>query len=327
MERRGDNSATAKPPCTQCGGPVMRWGKDANGHQRFRCTPCGSTFAERPRRPLGSMRLPADRAVLCVSMLVEGMSIRSVERITGHHRDTICRLVVTMGGKCQAILDALVRNVAVSNVEADEIWGFCRMKAKTQKRKGLQHDQEIGDTWTFVAIDGDSKLVLAHQLGKRDVYSADDFMRKLDTATDGHFQLTTDGLDVYPDLVVHHLGTRVDYAQLIKQYGTDSAEDQRRYSPARIIGAEKRPVHGRPVEAAICTSYVERQNLTMRMSMRRLTRLTNGFSKKWGNLRAALALHFAHYNLCRIHSTIRCTPAMAAGVSSTLWSVADLVNA
>jgi IS1 family transposase len=182
----------------------------------------------------------------------------------------------------------------------------------------------VGDAYTFIAIDRDTKLIPAWKLGKRDTVTTDAFVEKLERATAGRFQVTTDGLNTYPDSIGYHLGTRTDYATLVKEFGYE-LEEQRRYSPPRIIGAERTVIHGEPARDRICTSHVERQNLTCRMQMRRFTRLTNAFSKKWANLRAALALHFAHYDLCRIHSSIRCTPAMAAGVTRTPWTVAELL--
>ncbi|NJL27372.1 MAG: IS1 family transposase [Thermoanaerobaculia bacterium] len=331
MERHNTPEAPAKPvTCPICGSTsVVRWGKDRHGAQRFLCRsekPHTFVTVKPEPGPLGTMRLPVEKATVVLSLLVEGSSIRSAERVTGVHRDTICRLLSVVGPKCQVLLDRMVQGVKVSDVQADEIWGFVQKKEATKRRTG-DLDPETGDAWTFVAIERESKLVLAHHLGQRTSLDADTFIEKLDRATTGRFQLTTDGLSAYPEAVSYHLGHRTDYAQLIKTYGTDQSEPERRYSPATIIGTEKRPVHGEPDEFKICTSHVERQNLTMRMQMRRLTRLTNGFSKKWANLQAALALHFAHYNLCRVHRTIRCTPAMAAGVTSTIWKMGDLLAA
>ncbi len=314
--------------CPHCGAGFVRWGKDRDGHQRYKCkgASCRKTFAVRPRRPLGTMRLPVEKATTVVSLLVEGMSIRAAERVTGVHRDTICRLLRVVGGKCESLLARIVRDVEVKDVQADEIWGFVGMKAKTKRFKSLS-DPEIGDAWTYVAIERESKLILAHHLGHRTALDTSFFIGKLDRATKGEFQLSTDGLDSYADPIVHQLGTRVQYGQVVKHYGKGSSEDQRRYSPATIIASEKRAIHGKPDRKQICTSHIERQNLNLRMRMRRLTRLTNGFSKKWANLRAAVALEMAHHNFCRIHGAIRCTPAMAANLCKGIWSVGDLVAA
>jgi len=317
---------TTHPTCNACDGAAIRWGKDASSNQRWRCKPCKRTWGDLPARPLGPMRLPVDRAVLVLSLLVEGSSIRSAERVTGHHRDTIMRLLTLVGGKCEALLDRLMVDVELKDVQADEIWTFCRMKQKTKNRLGVT-DPEAGDAYAFVAIDRDTKLVPAWALGKRDTLTTDAFVERLERAVAGRFQLTTDGFNAYPGSVGYHLGTRTDYATLVKEYGTEGTEEERRYSPPRIIGMETTIVHGQPDRDRICTSHVERQNLTVRMSMRRFTRLTNAFSKKWANLRAAAALHFAHYNLCRMHSSIRMTPAMKAGVTRAPWSLMDLVAA
>lgn len=313
--------------CPECHADNLpKWGRTAAGHQRFRCRECGRTVTDSPApSPIAPMRLDFDRAVLVLSLLVEGMSIRGAERITGHHRDTICRLLVLAGGKCEALLDELVQDVPVENVEADELWAFIGMKEKTKARKRLT-DTELGDCYSFLAHDADSKLILAHHTGRRTGLNADAFCEKVGRATAGRFQLTTDGWNGYPEAVSFHLGTRTDYATLVKEYGTET-QDERRYSPPRIIAAHKTPVHGFPVTERICTSHVERLNLDVRMKCRRFTRLTNAFSRKLQNHRAAVALTVAHYNLIKMHSSIRMTPAMKAGVANRPWSVADLLAA
>jgi len=314
--------------CAKCESEnLVKWGRTKAGRQRYRCQECKATTADTPPPgALGSMRLDPERAVLVLSLLVEGSSIRSAERVTGHHRDTIMRLLALVGGKCEALLDRLMVGLELKDVQADEIWTFCKMKQKTKNRKGVT-DPEAGDAYTFIAIDRDTKLIPAWALGKRDILTTDAFVERLDRAVDGRFQLTTDGLNTYPDSVGYHLGTRTDFATLVKEYGTEGTEEERRYSPPRIISSESTVIHGNPDPERICTSHIERQNLTVRMGMRRFTRLTNAFSKKRANLRAALALHFAHYNLCRMHSAIRMTPAMKAGVSRRIWKLEDLLTA
>jgi transposase-like protein/IS1 family transposase len=312
--------------CEGCEGTAIRWGKDRQENQRWKCKGCGVTWTDLPAAsPIAPMRLPMDRAVLVLSLMVEGMSIRSAERVTGHHRDTIMRLMVLAGRKCERLLDSLVKGVEVEDVEADEIWGYVGMKERTKAKRGIV-SAELGDAYTFVGIERNTKLALAHHVGRRTWEDADLFMSKLTKATAGPFQLTTDGFDGYPAAVFMHLAHRADYAMLIKEFGQD-AEGARRYSPPRIIGAKRKYVNRFPDPDRVCTSIVERQNLTMRMQSRRLTRLTNGFSKKVDNLRAAMALHFAHYNLCRFHSSIRMTPAMKAGLVRAPWGVADLLAA
>jgi IS1 family transposase len=269
------------------------------------------------------------KAVLCVQLLVEGNSLRSVERITGVTLHTLLDLLILVGEKCERLLSDKIQGLPVKDVQADEIWGFVGMKEKTKKRKQnvspLGPDGSMGDAYTFVAIERHTKLVLAWHLGRRTVSRTVDFTEKLYQATSGRFQLTTDGFKAYPDAVAYSLGTRVDFAQLVKVYA-QPREGEHRYSPAEVVSAIPSPRWGNPNPERICTSHVERQNLTMRMMIRRLTRLTNAFSKKWENLRAALALHFAYYNFCRIHKTIRCTPAMEAGIASTVWTIKDLLT-
>jgi IS1 family transposase len=271
------------------------------------------------------MYLPLDKATLCLQLLVEGNSLRSVERITGVSLHTLLNLLLLAGEKCERLLDEKLKGLTVRDVQADEMWGYVGMKEKTKKRQG-HTDATLGDAYTFVAIERHTKLVLAWHLGRRSVRDTVEFTEKINEATTGRFQLTTDGFNAYPDAVAYSLGTRVDFAQLIKVYAQpQQGGGEHRYSPAEVVKAIPTPRWGRPDPERISTSHVERQNLTMRMMMRRLTRLTNAFSKKWENLRAALALHFAYYNFCRIHKTLRCTPAMEAGITGHVWELKDLL--
>lgn len=315
--------------CRYCQSKCQRYGFDPYGQQRWYCPACSKSFIERRRRPLNRMRLSVEKAIACLHLLVEGMSVRGIERVTGTGKRTILKLLLLAGRKCERLQDRRIRAVKVADVQADEIWGFVWCKQKTKNRKG--HGDETGDAYCFVAIERHTKLVLAWHLGKRTTADTETFIEKLERATAGRFQLTTDGWESYPDAVSLSLGVRVDYARLIKTYHaahpTQSPEGERRYSPSRVLEIIKDPRIGEPDEQAICTSHIERQNLTIRMHMRRLTRLTNGFSKKLENLRAAYALHFAYYNFCRIHKTIRCTPAMEAGVTKRIWELKDLLSA
>lgn len=319
-------TAPSAPTCRDCGGRTIGWGRDKEGNARRKCKACGKTFGLIPARPLGSMRLDLDKAVLCLSLLVEGSSIRSTERITGTHRDTIMRLLQVAGAKCEALLDRLVRGVQVADLQADELWCFVGCKEKTKRRLGLS-DPELGDAYTFLSHDRESKMVLSWHLGRRTSEDTSTFMAKTAAATSGSFQLTTDGYNGYPAAVEQHLGGRVDYAQLVKVYSGEGVDSERRYSPPSIISAEKVAVLGLPEESRVCTSHVERHNLHIRMSMRRFTRLTNAFSRKRENLKAALSLHFAAYNLTWMHSGIRMTPAMKAGLVRKPWTVRDLLTA
>jgi IS1 family transposase len=212
--------------------------------------------------------------------------------------------------------------VPVKEIQADEIWSFIGKKEKALQRKD---DPTFGDAYCFVGIERNSKLVLAWHLGRRTSRDAEAFTEKLNEAASGKFQITTDGFKGYIDAVSRSLGTRVDFAQLIKVYAA-TPEGERRYSPAEVVAMEVVPIIGRPDPKKICTSHVERQNLTMRMQIRRFTRLTNGFSKKWENHYAMLALYFAYYNFVRIHSTIRVTPAMEAGLTDHVWTLKELLT-
>jgi IS1 family transposase len=275
---------------------------------------------------LGAMRLPVEKAELALHLLTEGSSVRTVERVTGIEKKTILRLLVQIGEGCERFLSEVVHNVEVNDVESDEIWGYVRCKEGTKTRKNIQ-DPEAGDAYCFIGLDRQSKLVLAWHLGRRNSWDTHDFMEKLSAATAGKFQLTTDGFNAYPDAVEYNFGSRVDYAQLVKEFGQEGGEEARRYAPPRLIGAEKITVSGEPEEDRICTSHVERHNWTLRGHLRRMTRLSNGFSRKRANLRAALALFFAYYNFCKMHKSIRMTPAMRAGITRKIWTVADLVKA
>jgi len=312
--------------CQNCNGETKKHGTDRKGNQRFRCLSCGKTAIQPYDKPLDEMRLPIEKAVMILRLLVEGNSIRSTERITGVEKKTILSLLLKVGDKCDKIFDKYIRNLKVADVQADEIWGFVKMKEKTRKRLG-EDEEGSGDAYTWVAMESNSKLIIAWHLGKRSAKDAEIFLEKIYRAVEGtnnRFQMTTDGYGAYPDAVSYSLGTRVDYAQLIKQYAAPSETDHR-YSPSVCTGAKPVAVIGNPDMEKVCTSHIERQNLTIRMSMRRMTRLTNGFSKKWENLRAALALNFAYYNFCRIHKTLRCTPAMEAGITKNVWELKDLL--
>lgn len=312
--------------CAHCAAPAKKFGKDRSGNQRFRCLTCRKTFSERPDRPLGDMRLPVDRALLCLHLLCEGNAVRSVERITGTEKKTILRLLVRVGEGCERLLAETVKAVPVQDVQADELWTYVRCKQGTRERKKIA-DPDAGDAYCYFGMERHTKLVLAWHLGRRNTWDTHDFMEKLSAATAGDFQLTTDGFNAYPNAVEYNLGGRVDYAQVVKEFAQEGGEEGRRYAPPRLRGQEKITVSGTPDEERISTSHVERANWTLRGHLRRFTRLSNGFSRKKANLRAALALYFAYYNFCRMHKSIRMTPAMAAGLTRKPWSLADLLTA
>ena len=310
--------------CEGCGILCQRFGKHRNGLRRFRCPQCKRTYTEAHRRTLGTMYISQERAALALRLLVEGNSLRSTQRISGLDLNTIMSLLVKAGDRCQTHMVEKIVSVPVQDVQADEIWGFCYKKEK--ERLDSEKDvYGIGDAWCFVGIERNSKLILAWELGKRDPQTTYRFIGKLRYATgDNRFQLTTDGLSLYKpavELVLHGIA---DYAQLVKIYSTPR-EGEQRYSPGDVVEAVPVPVMGLPKRHRICTSHIERQNLSIRMGMRRMTRLTNGFSKKWENLEAAYALWFAYYNFCRIHQTLRVTPAMEAGITDHVWTLAELI--
>jgi transposase-like protein/IS1 family transposase len=310
--------------CPICQSEARRFGRNRNGSQRFQCLQCHRTFTEEVERPLGNMRLEAEKAILCLRMLLEGTSIRSVERLTGVNRNTLISLVVTVGKRAKQFLETSVRGVQVNDVQADEIWGFIGCKEKTREMTG--RDERHGDGWCFVALERATKLVLCWHLGKRTPADTKKFAEKLQQATDGRFQLSTDGFKPYRTAIPSTFGSEIDFAQLVKVYGT-SPEGEKRYSPAVVISSYKEHCCGQPDMGKVCTSHAERANLTIRMTIRRMTRLTNAFSKKWENHEAALALFFAFYNYCRVHTTLKKTPAMASGLADYPWSVGKLLQA
>jgi IS1 family transposase len=268
--------------------------------------------------------LNTDKQIAVIGALAEGSSIRSIERITGVHRDTIMRLGVKIGQVCTALMDAKMRDLPCTRLELDEIWGFIGKKEKHVK---IDDPPEVGGVWTFCAIDADSKLVPAFRVGKRDAATANAFLADVAGRMRNRVQISTDGLKAYEEAIERSFGGDADYGQIIKTYGSITTEDNRRYSAPEFVSCEKKIVAGRPNYNLISTSYVERLNATTRLHMRRLTRLTLAFSKKRENFEAAVGLHFAYYNYVRRHNTLRCTPAMAAGLTGSFWSVGELLEA
>lgn len=268
-----------------------------------------------------------DRAKI-LQLLCEGMSIRAITRCTGVNKNTVAKLLNDAGAALSAEQDKLFRNLKCERVQVDEIWSFCYAKEKNVAAAKAAPDG-AGDVWTWTAIDADTKLVFSVMVGGRDEEIAEDFLRDVHDRLSGErVQISSDGYLIYKRAVRRTFGECVDYGQVVKSYGggaTGGGSGGGRYSPAGLVRAEIKPVSGNPDPRHISTSYVERQNLTMRMHMRRFTRLTNGFSKKLENHVHAISLHFAYYNLVKVHKTLRVTPAMAAGVTDRLWEMADLV--
>jgi IS1 family transposase len=268
--------------------------------------------------------LSTDKQIAAISALAEGSSIRSIERMTGVHRDTVMRLGVRVGEGCARLLDAKMRDLPCTRLELDEIWGFVGKKDKSVR---LNEPRPVGNVWTFCAIDADSKLVPAFRVGDRSVATAKAFVNDVAGRMRNRVQISTDGLRAYVEAIEGAFGSEVDFAQIVKTYGHEEVSDNRRYSAPEFVSCEKKVVTGNPNPRLISTSYVERLNATTRLHMRRLTRLTLAFSKKRENFEAAVALHFAYYNFVKRHNTLRCTPAMAAGIERDFWSVGDHLEA
>ncbi len=276
----------------------------------------------------GMNKLPLHKRVMILNMLVEGMSMRAVSRTVGVSINTVTKLLVDAGEACAAYHDEHVRGVRSKRVQCDEIWSFWYAKEKNVA-KAKAAPKGAGDVWTWTALDADSKLIISYEIGDRSAETAYDFINDLCQRLATRVQLTTDGHGAYLEAVEDHFGGDVDYAQLIKLYGEPAGSKkhpERRYSPAVCTGTKNRQIAGRPDEAHISTSYVERQNLTMRMGMRRFTRLTNAFSKKLQNHLHMLSLYFVHYNFVRIHKTLKVTPAMAAGLTDSLHDMEWIVG-
>jgi transposase-like protein/IS1 family transposase len=298
-------------------------GKDRHGVQRHRCLDCGKTVTEAQTKPLGASRLPMDRAVMCLKMLLEGVSIRATARLTCTEKNAIIDLMVTVGQRCERFLKAKIHGVEVTEVECDEMWGFIGMKEKTRER--LDRGEEFGDCYAYVAMERNTKLVLTYHVDKRSSEGTWEFIDNLYFATSGRFQVSTDGYRPYQAAIPLIFKFGIDYAQVIKRFGGVDSEAGHRYSPAQIIKTEITHGCGNPDLSRACTSHSERLNLSMRMGIRRLTRLTNAHSKKWENHAAMLGLYFAWYNFVRVHSTIRTTPAVAQGLTNHVWSIEELL--
>lgn len=269
-------------------------------------------------------RLDSKTRAMVIRCLIEGNSLRSTSRISGVAINTVVKLAVDAGAACADYQDQVMRDLKCQRMQIDEIWSFCYAKAKNVTPEIAAKNPFAGDTWTFTAIDADTKLIPCWMIGPRDGVTARIFVGDLADRLANRIQLTSDGLKAYINAVDRAFQGDVDYAQLVKIYG-DTSEGQKRYSPADCLGCERHAITGNPDPDHISTSYVERANLSMRMGMRRFTRLTNGFSKKIENHSAAVALYFMYYNFARVHTTLRCSPAMAAGVDGRLWEIKDIV--
>jgi IS1 family transposase/transposase-like protein len=311
--------------CSVCSIRCQRFGKHRNGLRRFRCPICRKTYTEEHEWLFAPMIVPEDKALIAIQLLIEGTSVRTVERVTQLHRDTILRLLVLAGERCIALMDTQMRNLRCKHIQADELWSYIFKKQRNVK---VEDPDEFGDAWVFVAMDAETKLIPAYAVGRRDRETTYQFLADLrDRLAEEHrFQITTDGFVFYRKGVEDVFAGQADFAQMIKLYGDYGQHDAAgRYSPSPMIETIIKIRDGRPDPRHISTSYIERQNLTIRMAIRRFTRLTNAFSKKLDNHKAACALHFAYYNFCRIHRSLRVTPAMEAGLTDHIWTIRELL--
>ncbi len=295
-----------------------------NRIQRYRCPACNATFSEPRKRPLGRHYIQTDKVAEIVTLLMEGMSVRAVSRVTGTHQGTILSLLLTVGEKCRNLFDSRVRDIRPRFVQADELWTFVHTK---EKHLGTDDPSEWGDAYIWMAIDSETKLVLSYLTAKRDSASAYAFIRDLSERVTGRFQITTDGLRGYVPAIEEYFGAGVDFAQLLKLYGTSDGEAPDWYSPSQVKATIPIPITGTPDPRYISTSHVERANLSVRTHLRRFTRLSLGFSKTLEHLTAAVNLYMAFFNFCRVHQSLRVTPAMQAGIADHIWTVQELLEA
>jgi IS1 family transposase len=293
--------------------------------QRYRCMQCRKTFSEPQLRPLGEMRIPIEKAEQVLHCLLEGCSIRSTERLTGVNRNTIMALLLLAGERCDGLMRRKLQNLTANRIRCDELHCYV---GKRERRTAIEDGPEVGEQYTFIAMDADTKLVFSWLTGKRSNVNTHLFMRDVYARTAWGLcpQITTDGWGPYVPAINATFKDSVDYAQLVKIYGSLPAVREG-YAPSRYVESVSKVVTGNPDPQFVSTSYIERQNLTLRMMSRRFTRLTNAFSKRLTHLKAAIALHFAFYNLCRVHASLRVTPCMQAGLADHVWAIRELLEA
>lgn len=312
--------------CHNCSSLCKKFGKfGPKKIQRWRCKQCKRTFSDAQDKPLDDMRIPMDKAVMALHLLLEGNAVASVERVTGLHKRTILNLLVLAGEKCERLMEKMIKDVPVQDVAIDEVWSYVKCHDRHKERKGIK-DEEAGSKWTYIALERNTKVVLAWHLGERDETNTIQFAEKLSDATSGGYQISADGWACYPFALSLTLGDRVSFAQQIKTYANNEETDTR-YSPRKVTAIRNKEIFGRPDMDRVSTSHVERFNLELRMMARRFTRLTLSYSKKLSNHRAMISLAIAYHNLCRYHQTLRATPCMAQGITKTIWSIEDLLTA
>jgi IS1 family transposase/transposase-like protein len=304
---------------------TKKHGHDPYGNPRRRCCTCGKTWIERKPRPLGDMRIPKEKAVMALRMMLEGASLRTITRLIGFSGHTLQKMLLVLGDRCQRFLENRLVNIPARDIQCDELWSFVGCKEK--HRMAMKLGEQLGDSYTFLAIDRDTKLVLTYQVGKRDMASTRVFVSKLRDAIQGNCQITTDGFAPYTHALPVALWDKdIHFAQLIKIFGKQQPREEARYSPATISGIIKKKVWGNPDEDRISTSHIERWNLSLRMGLRRFTRLTNAHSKELRYHEAAIAIWLTFYNFCRVHMTLKTTPAVAAKLTDEVWSVERLLD-
>jgi transposase-like protein/IS1 family transposase len=311
--------------CVKCQhGNLKRFGTYGRKRiQRYRCLDCGATFSETRLSRFADHYLSLEKTARIVKLMVEGMSVRAISRITGTDPNTILSILLTVGQTCSRLFNSHVRRIQPRYVQLDELWCFVHTK---EKRVKDDDPAEWGDAYTWIALDAETKLTISYLVAKRDARSAMRFVKDLGSRVRGRFQVTTDGFKAYVPAMEETFGADVDFAQLVKVYGSPENTGPDWYGPAKVIEMIPTPITGNPDEAHICTSHVERANLSVRMHLRRFTRLTNGFSKNLLHLRAAVDLYMAFYNFCRVHRTLRVTPAMEAKITDHVWSVQELLG-
>ena len=292
--------------------------------QRFRCYSCKATFSETRPKPLAGHYISVEKAAQIINLMVEGMSVRAIARITGADKNTILSLLLTVGEKCRRISNMRVCGIRPTYVQLDELWNFVYCKGKNAPLDG---PPEWGDAYTWIALDSETKLIISYLVGKRDPATADEFVGDLRSRITARCQVTSDGFGTYIPAMERHFGADADFAQLVKVYSTPENVGRERYSPGEVVNAIPTPISGNPDLDYVSTSHVERANLSVRMHLRRFTRLTNGFSKKLSHLKAAVDVYMAWYNLCRYHQSIKMTPAMAAGITNHIWELPELLSA
>ena len=314
--------------CPHCGSESFKV-HQRNGHESntiYRCLGCNRCFSGRRFTPYAGTNLEPGKIVDVLHSLCEGVSVRATERLLNVHRDTILSMLVMAGERSQAVLNRYVRDLRPRFVQADELWTFVWKK---EKRKSVDDPDDWGDTYIWLALDSETKLLISHLVGKRDTAHAHEFVRDLSERVHPMWrcQFTSDGFRPYIEAVEAAFGADIDFAQLVKLYGKPDNAGPDWYGPPRVIATVPTPVSGHPDEARISTSHVERANLSLRTQLRRFTRLALGFSKSLDNLRAAVAVYVAYYNFCRVHRTLRVTPAMEAGLTDHIWGIEELLAA